>query len=108
MTKRLFRAAENAENQARPDENFFAAVDISVAILTYFCTRPEYIYPIRIRSILCMRRICFQFSRISALFLVFFLVSSLLNLSIAADGEALFKANCANCHKPLEDYTGPA
>ena len=29
------------------------------------------------------------------------------NSSFAADGEALFKANCANCHKPLEDYTGP-
>ena len=25
----------------------------------------------------------------------------------AADGETLFKANCASCHKPLEDYTGP-
>ena len=29
------------------------------------------------------------------------------NTSFAADGEALFKANCANCHKPLEDYIGP-
>jgi hypothetical protein len=28
--------------------------------------------------------------------------------SFAADGEALFKANCANCHKPDKDYTGPA
>ena len=28
--------------------------------------------------------------------------------SYAADGEALFKANCANCHKPDKDYTGPA
>jgi mono/diheme cytochrome c family protein len=27
--------------------------------------------------------------------------------SIAADGEALYKANCANCHKPDEEYTGP-
>ena len=26
----------------------------------------------------------------------------------AADGEALFKGNCANCHKPDKDYTGPA
>jgi mono/diheme cytochrome c family protein len=26
----------------------------------------------------------------------------------AADGEALFKANCASCHKPLEHYVGPA
>lgn len=27
--------------------------------------------------------------------------------SFAQNGEELFKANCANCHKPLEDYTGP-
>jgi len=26
----------------------------------------------------------------------------------AADGEALFKANCASCHKPDKDFTGPA
>ncbi len=26
----------------------------------------------------------------------------------AQDGEALFKANCANCHKPDKKYTGPA
>ena len=26
----------------------------------------------------------------------------------AQDGGALFKANCAACHKPLEDFTGPA
>ncbi|MGN6531479.1 MAG: c-type cytochrome [Ginsengibacter sp.] len=25
----------------------------------------------------------------------------------AADGEALFKANCASCHKPLDAYVGP-
>ena len=23
-------------------------------------------------------------------------------------GEALFKANCASCHKPDKDFTGPA
>jgi cytochrome c551/c552 len=37
--------------------------------------------------------------------LFFFLCSS--NVTIAQDGEALFKANCANCHKPDADYTGP-
>jgi mono/diheme cytochrome c family protein len=25
-----------------------------------------------------------------------------------ADGEVLFKTNCANCHKPDKDFTGPA
>jgi cytochrome c551/c552 len=28
--------------------------------------------------------------------------------SFAADGEALFKANCASCHKIDKDFTGPA
>jgi len=28
--------------------------------------------------------------------------------TFAQDGEALFKANCASCHKPLEPFTGPA
>lgn len=28
--------------------------------------------------------------------------------SFAQDGEALFKANCSNCHKPDQKYTGPA
>ncbi|HMI77771.1 MAG TPA: c-type cytochrome [Ferruginibacter sp.] len=28
--------------------------------------------------------------------------------TFAADGEALFKANCASCHKPDKDFTGPA
>lgn len=27
---------------------------------------------------------------------------------LAQDGKALFKANCASCHKPDKDYTGPA
>ena len=28
--------------------------------------------------------------------------------SFGADGQALFKANCASCHKPDKDFTGPA
>ena len=39
--------------------------------------------------------------------LLFIVLISFNNTSFAADGEALFKANCASCHKPLEDYTGP-
>lgn len=46
------------------------------------------------------------FKDILASFLFIALVS-FTNTSFAADGEALFKANCANCHKPLEDYIGP-
>ena len=39
---------------------------------------------------------------------LFALLLSFNNNVLAADGEALFKANCANCHKPDADYTGPA
>src|SRR6218665_3776950 len=30
------------------------------------------------------------------------------NSALAADGEALFKSNCASCHKVDKDFTGPA
>jgi hypothetical protein len=40
--------------------------------------------------------------------LLFITLIFLNNQSFAQDGEALYKANCANCHKPLEDFTGPA
>ncbi len=47
------------------------------------------------------------FNRIfTCLFFVAFLFVN--NKSFAADGEALFKANCASCHKPDKDFTGPA
>ena len=36
------------------------------------------------------------------------LLVSFFNTASAQDGEALFKANCANCHKPDQEYTGPA
>ncbi|RZM19467.1 MAG: c-type cytochrome [Pedobacter sp.] len=38
---------------------------------------------------------------------VFFAFVSFYNNVAAQDGEALFKANCANCHKPDADFTGP-
>src|ERR1700749_1702564 len=40
--------------------------------------------------------------------LIFIALISFNNKSFAQDGEALYKANCANCHKPLVDFTGPA
>jgi cytochrome c551/c552 len=45
----------------------------------------------------------FIFRFIASLILVGFIS----NNSAFAQGEALFKANCANCHKPDGDYTGP-
>jgi cytochrome c553 len=41
-----------------------------------------------------------------ASFFFFLLLSS--NNLFAQDGTALFKANCASCHKPDKDFTGPA
>ena len=47
------------------------------------------------------------FNRIfTSIFLVVLL--SINNQSLAADGAALFKANCASCHKIDKDFTGPA
>jgi hypothetical protein len=43
--------------------------------------------------------------RFFLLFLSFFVLQF---SSFAQDGEALFKANCANCHKPDQKYSGPA
>jgi mono/diheme cytochrome c family protein len=37
---------------------------------------------------------------------IFFLLSA--NTSGAQDGKALFQANCATCHNPVKDATGPA
>ncbi|MBL7701051.1 MAG: c-type cytochrome [Ferruginibacter sp.] len=41
-----------------------------------------------------------------SIFLVFLLSINI--QSLAADGAALFKANCASCHKPDKDFSGPA
>ena len=50
-----------------------------------------------------------QISRyfIKASTLLFFLTLISPQLLFAADGEALFRANCASCHKPDESYVGP-
>lgn len=40
--------------------------------------------------------------------LFLFAIVSFSNDVLAADGEALFKANCISCHKPDKDFTGPA
>lgn len=39
---------------------------------------------------------------------LFIAIFSFNNKVMAADGEALFKANCASCHKVDKDFTGPA
>lgn len=44
----------------------------------------------------------------SASMLVVVLLLSHLSAIAAPDGQALFKSNCASCHNPLKDATGPA
>ena len=47
----------------------------------------------------------FSYRFVASLFLLFIFS----NTSVfAQNGEALFKANCASCHKPDKDFTGPA
>ncbi|MEO6831840.1 MAG: cytochrome c, partial [Chitinophagaceae bacterium] len=43
---------------------------------------------------------------LSGILSIFILLSA--NSSYAQDGKALFQANCATCHNPLKDATGPA
>ncbi len=40
--------------------------------------------------------------------LIAFLFLQTLNAVAAPDGKALFQSNCASCHNPLKDATGPA
>ncbi len=42
----------------------------------------------------------------AGIFLIF--LFSFHNNTFAQDGQAIFKANCASCHKPDADFTGPA
>ena len=51
-----------------------------------------------------MYYIKFMLRFVAALFLIGFIFN---NTAFAQNGEELFKANCANCHKPDQDYTGP-
>ena len=47
------------------------------------------------------------FNRIFTSALLFILLFSFGQTAFAQDGEVLFKANCASCHKPVGDFTGP-
>ncbi|HZI68950.1 MAG TPA: c-type cytochrome, partial [Hanamia sp.] len=49
------------------------------------------------------------FTKIISVFIFLTLISSRESLyAQSSNGEALFKANCASCHKPDEQYVGPA
>lgn len=55
----------------------------------------------------CMNQLTRIFLRTTTILFFLTLISSQ-EVLLAADGEALYKANCASCHKPLEAYVGPA
>jgi len=46
--------------------------------------------------------------RISFLFLFSAFLLIFVNFSIAQDGKALFQSDCASCHNPIKQVTGPA
>jgi len=48
-----------------------------------------------------------NFNRVFAI-LFFFAIQAFTNTIFAQNGEALFKANCASCHRVDKDFTGPA
>lgn len=54
-----------------------------------------------------MNQLSRPFSKTIALFFLLALIS-VPEFLFAADGESLFKANCASCHKPDAAYVGPA
>jgi cytochrome c551/c552 len=66
-------------------------------MIFHIYTRIVYMHHYRLSAF----RISFFF-----LFTAFFLFSG--NLLMAQDGKALFQANCASCHNPIKQVTGPA
>ena len=93
-----------AESQYRYGKKNFNNVDImSISCLTFAPKQDNF----NISPDNCMSRYRKIITKTIAS-LLFILLVSLNNSVLAADGEALFKANCANCHKPDADYTGPA
>ncbi|HXS57840.1 MAG TPA: cytochrome c, partial [Hanamia sp.] len=66
----------------------------------------KFIFPLFTIGTKCMNQISRLFTKTLAVLLFLTLISP--ELLFAADGESLFKANCASCHKPDVHYVGPA
>lgn len=100
---------KSAENLASIEKYFFENVyKISVLYCTFAsfsCKRNVNSNLIQVPDniMLLIRKIAK-----SALTLVVVLLLSHLSAFAAPDGQAIFKANCASCHNPLKDATGPA
>ncbi len=80
--------------------------DLCVVVLPSLSYKVKLIFKFILvpESILQLFRICSR-SAIAVLFALFLLNNSAI---AAPDGKALFQANCASCHNPLKDATGPA
>ncbi|MEO5985275.1 MAG: c-type cytochrome [Ferruginibacter sp.] len=74
-------------------------------LLSYFCNHSG-IFP-QLAQI-SMSRDRKNFNTVFHLLFFFFLIIFSGITAVAQEGEALFKANCGNCHKPDADFTGPA
>ena len=66
------------------------------------------IFPHKPRYYNCMSSYRKIFNKILTASLFIFVFLSFSTALVAQDGEALFRANCSSCHKPLEKMTGPA
>ncbi len=75
-------------------------------MLPYFCSHTSESFQYNLEGKNDMNLI-FRHSVKVASVIIFLIFISPQN-TFAADGEALFKANCAACHKPDEKYVGPA
>jgi len=107
MTITEHQSPESAETHARQGKKKFLNVGILSASCLIFAHETGYFStPAPINN--CMSRYRKIFNRIFTSLLFFFLLLSFGQTAFAQDGEALFKANCASCHKPDADFTGPA
>ncbi len=105
MTNTITKQAQSAETHARRAKKNFNNVDILSSSYCKFAAKSGNFSTLAPNN--CMS--CYRnfFRRIlSAIFIV-----ALLSFSadvVAQNGEALFKANCASCHKVDKAFTGPA
>ena len=106
MTNTLPKLMQFAENHAGQGKKKFRNVDILSASCLIFATESGYFSTLAPNN--CMSRYRKIFNRIFTGTLLFVLLSFNLQSFAADGGEGLFKANCASCHKPDKDFTGPA
>jgi cytochrome c551/c552 len=75
----------------------------------FYCVTDLFLQPIGDLSTFSLTETMIPCNPISRKFVVILLSLSIFSFSnlSAQDGKALFNANCASCHSPLKDLTGP-